>query len=224
MHNQVIEVIGVVVALIFAITFHEAAHGIVARWLGDNTASRMGRVSLNPIAHIDPFGTIILPGMLLLAGTPFLFGYAKPVPVDFSKLHPQRFGQILVAGSGPMMNLLLALGSGYLLHINPHASTLGNDILVQSLRINVMLAIFNMIPILPLDGGRIFNALLPRSLQQLMEPLEKYGMLILLGLMMIPMITGFLFGHPIEVLREFLMPIYKFVMNKILILSGHGGF
>lgn len=223
MPHQILEVVGIVVALIFAITLHEAAHGIVARWLGDDTASRMGRVSLNPLAHIDPFGTIILPGMLLLAGTPFLFGYAKPVPVDFARLKPARLGQILVAGAGPAMNILLALGSGYLLHMNPSASTLGNDILVYSLQINIMLAVFNMIPILPLDGGRVLNALLPRPLQILIKPVEKYGILILLGLLLVPMVTNFLLGHPVEVLREILLPPYTFLLSKILILTGHGG-
>ena len=103
--------------VLFAITFHEAAHGFVARFLGDETASRLGRVSLNPVRHIDPFGTIVLPGLLLLARSPFLFGYAKPVPVNFRALRNPRSGMVLVAAAGPAMNIGLAIVAALSFHL-----------------------------------------------------------------------------------------------------------
>jgi Zn-dependent protease len=140
--------------VLIAITFHEAAHGYVARFLGDDTAARLGRVTLNPVRHIDPFGTIVLPGLLLLARSPFLFGYAKPVPVNFRALHPPRIGMVLVAAAGPLMNIGLAVAAAlafplviYLPNIAAQWAALN---LKNALIINVVLAVFNLFPLPPL--------------------------------------------------------------------------
>jgi Zn-dependent protease len=149
---------------LIAISFHEASHGYVAHLLGDDTAWRLGRVSFNPLVHIDPFGTVVLPVMLLLLRAPFLFGYAKPVPVNFRALRYPRVGTILVAAAGPGMNLLLAAIAALAFHTVGYVPALGAQWLAANLRnaliLNVILAIFNLLPVPPLDGGRILVALL----------------------------------------------------------------
>ncbi len=136
--------------VLIAITFHEAAHAFVARFLGDHTASRLGRVSLNPIRHIDPIGTILLPGLLLLAKSPFLFGYAKPVPVNFRALRNPRIGMVMVAAAGPAMNISLAIVAAlgfYLISYLPiTVAQWAAANLKNALVINVILAVFNMFP------------------------------------------------------------------------------
>src|SRR5438445_1406205 len=136
---------------IFAITFHEAAHAFVARFLGDDTASRLGRVSLNPLKHIDPFGTILLPGLLLLAHSPFLFGYAKPVPVNFGALRNPRIGMVLVAAAGPAMNIGLAIVAALSFHLSVYLPVVGAQWAALNVKsaliINVVLAVFNLFPL-----------------------------------------------------------------------------
>jgi Zn-dependent protease len=178
------------VPIIFAIILHEVMHGVVARMLGDDTAARAGRLTLNPLSHVDPFGTIILPGLLLFAHAP-VFGYAKPVPVDFRRLHPQRLGMILVAAAGPLTNLTLAAISAFIFRelmahsIAPatQVGLLSSRVALASCFVNIELAVFNLLPLLPLDGGRVLAGLLPPALARPFARVERYGFLILLVLL-----------------------------------------
>jgi len=182
------------IPVILAITLHEASHGFVALRFGDDTALRAGRVTFNPIRHIDPFGTIALPIMLLVAsGGTMAFGAAKPVPVNFGRLHPWRLGVVLVAFAGPGSNLVLAFASAILLHFVPAGSGVGGEwvvnALVASMRINLILFFFNLIPIPPLDGGRILVAVLPENLARPVAELERAGfVIILLALFVLPLL------------------------------------
>lgn len=216
-----LDTIAFLIALMLAITFHEAAHGFVARLFGDYTASRLGRVTLNPFKHIDPLGTIILPGFMLLSGTPFLFGYAKPVPVNFDYLHPKRLAMILVAAAGPGMNLFLAWISALLLHVNYGQATLGNEILRKSIELNIFLAIFNMFPLPPLDGGRVAVGLLPGPLSRALARVEPYGFLILLALIALPGLVLRPMGINFSPLHYVMIPVYEAIYPLIIFLSGH---
>ncbi|MCZ6838828.1 MAG: site-2 protease family protein [Alphaproteobacteria bacterium] len=187
-----------VVPILLAVTLHEAAHGWVAWKLGDDTAYKLGRVTFNPLRHIDPVGTILIPALLVYASTRpgstglFVFGWAKPVPVHFGRLGSPRRDMILVAAAGPGTNLILAILSGAALALSPFpdSSTI-NQSLEFALLINVLLAIFNMLPLPPLDGGRVVVGLLPAALARPFGELERYGFFILVGLIFIlPRVSG----------------------------------
>lgn len=215
-----------VLPLIVAITFHEAAHGFVAHRLGDDTAYKLGRVSFNPIRHIDPFGTLMMPAILLMSHAPFLFGYAKPVPVNFRALRNPRIGMVLVALAGPATNIALALVAAAAFHglglVPENTAQWVADNLKNALVINVVLAIFNMMPIPPLDGGRVAVGLLPRALALPLARLEPFGMLILISILILLPLAGSQFGLNLDVISAILRTITGYVIRLILLVTGNG--
>ena len=177
--------------LIIAITAHEFAHGWVAYKLGDNTAKFSGRLTLNPFAHIDPIGTIILPFFLYIT-TGFIFGWAKPVPINYWALRNPKKDIIWVGASGPVANFIFALALTLLVRLLPLSANLSN-LIVQLITINVLLGVFNLIPIPPLDGSRILSGLLPRELSLRYSQIEPYGFIILILLMWLGVINHIIF-------------------------------
>ena len=214
-----------VIPVIIAITFHEAAHGYVARLLGDETAWRLGRVTLNPLKHIDPVGTILLPGLLLLLGSPFLFGYAKPVPVNFRALRNPRSGMVWVAAAGPAMNIALAMLAALAFHLVGYLPITATQWVAENLKnaliINAVLAVFNMFPLPPLDGGRIAVGMLPGALASPLARLEPYGMIILIGLLFILPMLGAQLGVDLSIVSRVIATSTDAIIGAILRLTGH---
>lgn len=200
------------IPLIFAITLHEAAHAYAARYFGDSTAYMLGRMTLNPVKHIDPIWTILVPIVTLMV-SPFVFGAAKPVPVNFSALRNPKRDMIWVAAAGPMANLAMMIGWAIAAKI---AITLGStgplyflaSVAEAGIFVNALLMVFNLFPLLPLDGGRILTGLLPNKLAYSFSRTEPYGMFILIGLI----VTG-VFG-------KFMLPLIEISMKSIYAIIG----
>ena len=224
-----ITAIVIAVPIIVAITFHEASHGFVAWRLGDDTAYRLGRVTFNPLRHIDPVGTIALPAFLYyvtsMTGHPFTFGYAKPVPVNYRQLRNPRRDMVLVAAAGPASNLVLAIASGLLLHVAPSGGSSLAAVVVTALAIsitvNVILGLFNMIPLPPLDGGRVAVGLLPYPLAVRLARLERYGMFIVLGLVILLPWIGGQIGMDLDIVGWILDPAIQNVERFVYWITGN---
>ena len=236
-----------VLPVIFAVTLHEAAHGFIAYHFGDSTAWQAGRVTFNPFKHIDRFGTIILPALLILIRSPFLFGYAKPVPVNFGRLNHPRRDMVWVALAGPGTNVLLAIVSTVLFSGvqflpgggHPHLRSLPLFLenmalippspaawvalnLVHSLVINVVLCVFNMLPLPPLDGGRVAVGLLPDALAFPLARLERYGMLILLLFLFVLPYVGEQTGYDLNILGWLISAPADALIRFVLAITGQG--
>lgn len=201
-----------VLALLFAVSFHESAHGLVALACGDPTARDLGRISLNPLKHIDPVGSVVVPALLALAGAP-VFGWAKPVPVDLSRTREPRKANLLVSAAGPLSNVILAILFALVVFAlrGQVREPLGDSVLgiimllaLFSVLVNVALAIFNLLPIPPLDGFGVLESLVPRQLYPLTMALRRYGMLILLAVMMTGLL-GQILGPPRRAVLHWLL-------------------
>jgi len=200
-----------VVPVLLGITVHEVAHGWIARKLGDNTAFMLGRLTLNPLKHVDPMGTILIPGMLLLLQAGFIFGYAKPVPINWKNLRQPKRDMALVAVAGPVANLLMAVGWALLLRLGLLLGDNGLALVymgVAGITINAILMVLNLLPLPPLDGGRVLIGLLPGPWAYKFSRIEPYGFFILIGLL----VTG--------ILGLVLWPLISFFMSMMVPVSG----
>jgi Zn-dependent protease len=192
-----------ILPVVFAITGHEVAHGWMARRYGDYTAQMLGRLTLNPLKHIDPLGTVIIPGLLLVTGTGFVFGWAKPVPVDPRNFKNPKRAMMMVALAGPVSNLLMAVGWALLARIGvifQQINFVSKPLIymgVAGISINIILALVNLLPIPPLDGSRVLSGLLPDYLAWQFNKLERYGFIILMVLLATNML-GVILEHPLN--------------------------
>jgi len=213
-----------IIPVLISITMHEAAHGYVANLLGDDTAKKLGRVTLNPFKHIDRFGTIILPLILIVIKSPFIFGWAKPVPVKFYRLQNPLRDMVFVAIAGPVTNIILALVTGSILSAMYNFGLINNTWFVHTLTnfllINIILAVFNMIPIPPLDGGRVVVGLLPKYFSYQFAKLERYGLFIIITAIFILPLIGKEIGIKLEPVHWYIKSISSFFINIIAILTG----
>jgi Zn-dependent protease len=200
-----------VVPVLLAITVHEVTHGWVASRLGDKTALMLGRLTLNPLKHVDPVGTILIPGLLLLLHSGFIFGYAKPVPVDWRNLHHPRRDMAIVAAAGPLSNLCMGIGWALLIRVGALLGETGTALIymgVAGIFINTILMVLNLLPLPPLDGGRVMTGLLPGPMAYKFSRIEPYGFFILIGLL----VTG--------ILGLILWPLMSLVLAILLPVSG----
>ncbi len=231
MISNIVSIAIAVIAAILAITLHEAAHGYAAWALGDDTAKRAGRLSLNPLVHIDKVGTILLPGFLLISQLmtigriAIMFGWAKPVPVSAWRFPNPRRGMMFVAAAGPAMNFFLAWLAGLAVHgVDYLPDTMADgaiEFIDSFMLMNLVLALFNLLPIPPLDGGRIMVGLLPQEAAKAWAGIERYGIVIVLLLLFILPEMSRDFGHPIDPVRDFLDELLPRARNLILRLSGN---
>lgn len=215
-----------IVPLVVAIVFHEVAHGWVARWLGDPTAAEQRRLSFNPVRHVDPIGTVVLPLSLAVAGAP-VFGWAKPVPVDARRLRNPRTGMMLVALAGPAMNLALATLGALVLALltasmgaapTGSVGAIARDVAFSFVLVNVFLAIFNLLPIPPFDGGHVVEGLLPRPLAARWASIGRFGFVLVIGLLVVlPMVVP-----GANIVARLVVPPAMAVVGALLALGGAG--
>lgn len=208
-----------IIPVVMAITLHEVAHGYVAREHGDDTAARAGRLTLNPLRHVDPFGTVLLPGLLFVSGLP-PFGYAKPVPVNFMNLRNPKRDMVWVAAAGPAVNMLMAVAWAALFNL---AALMDGGVqawfanMTQiGVAANIVLLVFNMIPFPPLDGGRVAVGLLPLSLALPLARLERWGMPIIFAVILGPALLNEVFGTNYHPVWAIIQPVVKFLYDGII--------
>jgi len=217
--NEIIQTIAIyALPVIFAITLHEAAHAYAAKYFGDLTAYSQGRMSLNPVRHIDPFGTILIPLLLALLSSPFIFGYAKPVPVDFSRLRNPKKQMAWVALAGPLANLVMAflwMLSYFVLQSVGINEVFFLEMAEAGVKVNLILFAFNLFPLPPLDGGRIVTSILPNRYAFRFARIEPYGFFIVLGLMMLNLLSYWM--KPVMMLAALLLEVLISPIQSLLI-------